>query len=205
MNKINWQNETDKIIRGLNGRKAQLLLHACCAPCSSASLEYLTEHFKVDILFYNPNIASSAEFLKRLSELERFVKEVPIASGVRVMAPEYCHSEFLAAASGLEDALEGGARCEKCFLLRLEKTARTAERLGYEYFGTTLTISPLKNAGLINSCGERTAGNVMYLPTDLKKRGRYQRSIELSREYSLYRQNYCGCEFSASMLNMTAK
>lgn len=198
MNKPNFQALTDREIEKLNGRKATLLLHACCAPCSTASLEYLAKYFDITLFFYNPNISSAEEFQKRLCELERFVKEAPFARGIKVISPEYNHVEFLSAAAGLENAKEGGERCEKCFRLRLNETARQAGKLGFEYFATTLTISPLKNAEKINLCGEdaAVAGNVLYLPTDLKKRERYKRSIELSSEYGLYRQSFCGCEFS---------
>lgn len=198
MNKPNFQALTDREIEKLNGRKATLLLHACCAPCSTASLEYLAKHFDITLFFYNPNISSAEEFQKRLCELERFVKEAPFANGIKIISPEYNHGEFLSAAAGLENAKEGGERCEKCFRLRLNKTAEQAGKLGFEYFATTLTISPLKNAEKINLCGEdaAVAGNVLYLPTDLKKRERYKRSIELSSEYGLYRQSFCGCEFS---------
>ena len=198
MNKPNFQALTDREIEKLNGRKATLLLHACCAPCSTASLEYLAKYFDITLFFYNPNISSAEEFQKRLCELERFVKEAPFAKGIKIISPEYNHGEFLSAAAGLENAKEGGGRCEKCFRLRLNETARQAVGLGFEYFATTLTISPLKNAEKINLCGEdaAVAGNVLYLPTDLKKRERYKRSIELSSEYGLYRQSFCGCEFS---------
>ena len=198
MNKPNFQALTDGEIEKLNGRKATLLLHACCAPCSTASLEYLAKYFDITLFFYNPNISSADEFQKRLCELERFVKEAPFAKGIKIISPEYNHEEFLSAAAGLENAKEGGERCEKCFRLRLNETARQAAGLGFEYFSTTLTISPLKNAEKINLCGEDAAvvGNVLYLPTDLKKRERYKRSIELSSEYGLYRQSFCGCEFS---------
>ena len=198
MNKPNFQAFTDREIEKLNGRKATLLLHACCAPCSTASLEYLAKYFDITLFFYNPNISSADEFQKRLCELERFVKEAPFAKGIKIISPEYNHGEFLSAAAGLENAKEGGERCEKCFRLRLNKTAKQAGKLGFEYFATTLTISPLKNAEKINLCGEDAAvvGNVLYLPTDLKKRERYKRSIELSSEYGLYRQSFCGCEFS---------
>ena len=198
MNKPNFQALTDREIEKLNGRKATLLLHACCAPCSTASLEYLAKYFDITLFFYNPNISSAEEFQKRLGELERFVKEAPFANGIKIISPEYNHGEFLSAAAGLENAKEGGERCEKCFRLRLNKTAKQAGKLGFEYFATTLTISPLKNAEKINLCGEDAAvvGNVLYLPTDLKKRERYKRSIELSSEYGLYRQSFCGCEFS---------
>ena len=197
MNKPNFQALTDREIERLNGRKARLLLHACCAPCSSASLEYLVQYFDITLFFYNPNISSAEEFGKRLNELKRFTEEYPFAKGIKIISPEYNHREFLDAAAGLESAKEGGERCEKCFSLRLNKTAEQAEKSGYEYFATTLTISPLKNAEKINLCGEAAiVGNVMYLPTDLKKQERYKRSIELSKEYGLYRQSFCGCEFS---------
>lgn len=197
MNKLNFQALTDREIERLNGRKASLLLHACCAPCSTASLEYLVKYFDITLFFYNPNISSAEEFGKRLNELKRFTEECPFAKDIKIISPEYNHLEFLNVVTGLENAKEGGARCEKCFKLRLNKTAEQAERLGFEYFATTLTISPLKNAEKINLCGEgAVVGNVMYLPTDLKKRERYKRSIELSREYGLYRQSFCGCEFS---------
>lgn len=198
MNKPNFQALTDREIEKLGGRKATLLLHACCAPCSSASLEYLVKYFDITLFFYNPNISSAEEFGKRLNELKRFTEECPFAGGIKIISPEYNHREFLSAAAGLEGAEEGGERCERCFRLRLKETARQAAMLGYEYFATTLTISPLKNAEKINLCGEDAAavGNVLYLPTDLKKRERYKRSIELSKEYGLYRQSFCGCEFS---------
>lgn len=198
MNKLNFQALTDREIERLNGRKATLLLHSCCAPCSAASLEYLGKYFDITLFFYNPNISSAEEFQKRFDELKRFTEECPFAKGIKIISPEYNHREFLNAAAGLEGAKEGGERCEKCFRLRLNKTAEQAGALGFEYFATTLTISPLKNAETINLCGEdaATVGNVLYLPTDLKKRERYKRSIELSREYGLYRQSFCGCEFS---------
>ena len=197
MNKPNFQALTDREIERLNGRKARLLLHACCAPCSTASLEYLAQYFDITLFFYNPNISSAEEFGKRLDELKRFTEECPFAKGIKIISPEYNHLEFLNVVTGLENAKEGGARCEKCFRLRLNKTAEQAEKSGFEYFATTLTISPLKNAEKINLCGEAAVvGNVIYLPTDLKKRERYKRSIELSREYGLYRQSFCGCEFS---------
>ena len=197
MNKLNFQALTDREIEKLNGRKATLLLHACCAPCSSASLEYLTKYFDITLFFYNPNISSAKEFGKRLDDLKRFTEECPFAGGIKIISPEYNHGEFLNIAAGLETAKEGGERCEKCFRLRLNKTAEQAGALGFEYFATTLTISPLKSAEKINLCGEAAViGNVIYLPTDLKKRERYKRSIELSKEYGLYRQSFCGCEFS---------
>ena len=199
MNKPNFQALTDREIEKLNGRKATLLLHACCAPCSTASLEYLAQYFDITLFFYNPNISSAEEFGKRLDELKRFTEECPFAKGIKIISPEYNHLEFLNVVTGLENAKEGGARCEKCFRLRLNQTAEQADKSGFEYFATTLTISPLKNAEKINLCGEAAVvGNVIYLPSDLKKRERYKRSIELSREYGLFRQSFCGCEFSKS-------
>ena len=175
MNKPNFQALTDREIEKLKGRRASLLLHACCAPCSSASLEYLAKHFDITLFFYNPKISSAEEFEKRLNELKRFTEECQFAKGIKIISPEYNHLEFLNVVTGLENAKEGGERCEKCFKLRLDETARQAARLGYEYFATTLTISPLKNAEKINLCGEAAVvGNVIYLPTDLKKRIKYQ-------------------------------
>lgn len=197
MNKINWQNETDKIISTLGDNKPKLLLHACCAPCSSASLEYLVKYFDIGMLFYNPNISTESEFNKRLNELKRFVSQYPFAQNIDIIAPQYDHKEFLEVVKGLEDLPEGGERCKKCFELRLSKAREVAKSLNYDYFATTLTISPLKNTELLNQIGlEHQDQSVLYLPTDLKKKGRYLRSIELSKEYDLYRQDFCGCEFS---------
>lgn len=196
MNKINWQNETDKIILKLD-RRPKLLLHACCAPCSSASLEYLANYFDIDILFYNPNISTEVEFNKRLNELKRFVSKYPFTQSINIIAPEYNHCEFLDISKGLEQLPEGGERCKKCFELRLSKTAEISRSMNYDYFATTLTISPLKNVELLNRIGLSYQDQfILYLPTDLKKKGRYLRSIELSKEYDLYRQDFCGCEFS---------
>ncbi len=197
MNKINWQNETDKIISTLGDRKPKLLLHACCAPCSSASLEYLKNYFDIGILFYNPNISTEIEFKKRLNELKRFISQYPFTQNIDIIAPQYEHKEFLEAVKGLEELPEGGLRCKKCFELRLSKAGEIAKSLNYDYFATTLTISPLKNTELLNQIGLSYQDQfILYLPTDLKKKGRYLRSIELSKEYDLYRQDFCGCEFS---------
>lgn len=197
MNKINWQNETDKIISTLGDSKPKLLLHACCAPCSSASLEYLVKYFDIGILFYNPNISTEGEFNKRLNELKRFVSQYPFTQNIDIIAPQYDHKEFLDVVKGLENLPEGGDRCKKCFELRLSKAREVAKSLDFDYFATTLTISPLKNTEVLNKIGlENQDQSVLYLPTDLKKKGRYLRSIELSKEYDLYRQDFCGCEFS---------
>lgn len=176
-------------------KKPRLLLHCCCAPCSSACLERLKEHFEITALFYNPNIEDD-EYLRRKDELIRFISETGWADFIDC---DHDTKEFYSAVSGLENEKEGGMRCAKCFELRLEKTAQTAERLGFDYFTTTLTISPLKNARLINSIGEKLQrGKVKWLYSDFKKRGGYLRSTELSKEHCLYRQNYCGCVYSRS-------
>jgi predicted adenine nucleotide alpha hydrolase (AANH) superfamily ATPase len=172
-----------------------LLLHACCAPCSTVALERLSGQWELTLFYYNPNISPEAEYEKRLGELRRLVALAPAARGACVIAPEYGHTEFLSAARGLENEPEGGARCRECFALRLKRTAAEARERGFDAFATTLTVGPRKNAADINAAGEAVAREygVHWLALDLKKRGGYQRSVELSREYSLYRQNYCGC------------
>ena len=169
-----------------------ILLHCCCAPCSSACLERLKDYFKITVFFYNPNI-EDGEYERRKAELIRFITETGWADFIDC---DHNEKEFYSAVKGLEHEKEGGARCEKCFKLRLEKTAKTADKYGYDYFTTTLTISPLKNAEVINEIGESLEGNAKWLYSDFKKRGGYLKSIELSKEHELYRQNYCGCVFS---------
>ena len=175
-----------------------LLLHACCAPCSSACLEYLNGNFDMTVFYYNPNISPKEEFEKRLSEEKRLVSEMPLSGDIRVIEGEYDYGDFLEAVKGLEDAPEGGERCFKCYRLRLEKTAELAKKKGFDYFCTTLSISPLKNSQRINEIGEAVAEQygVKWLPSDFKKKEGYKRSIELSKQYGLYRQNFCGCVFS---------
>ena len=198
MNRINYDAEMLKILQTEQGKR--LLLHSCCAPCSSYCLEQLAPVFKTTVLYYNPNLDCKEEYEKRKAEQIRYLKETGCADFVDF---GYDHNEFLCAAQGLENEREGGARCKECFTLRLEKTAREAKAGGFDYFATTLTVSPLKNARLINEIGfffqERYG--VKYLPTDFKKRGGYLRSIALSKEHDLYRQNYCGCEFSKAERN----
>lgn len=172
---------------------ARLLLHCCCAPCASSCLERLKDYFKITVLFYNPNI-DGAEYDRRKAELIKFIN----ATGWAEML-DCAHEaeDFYTAAAGLESEKEGGARCAECFKLRLNKTAELADSGGYDLFATTLTLSPLKNARLINGIGESAArGNAKWLYSDFKKQDGYKRSIELSKQYGLYRQNYCGCEFS---------
>lgn len=193
MNARNFDNLLTEEIKRLDG-KSKLLLHCCCAPCSSACLERLKDYFDITVLFYNPNI-EDVEYGRRKDELLRLISETGWA---KVLDCEHDTQEFYGAICGLEREKEGGKRCEKCFKLRLEKTASLAESGGFDYFTTTLTISPLKNAALINSIGERLAEGkkVKWLYSDFKKRDGYLRSIRLSERYNLYRQNYCGCVYS---------
>ena len=192
MNALNYDKlMTDEVAK--LGNKPKLLLHCCCAPCSSACLERLNEHFQITALFYNPNIEDE-EYFRRKDELIRFIKETGWADFIDC---DHDTKEFYSAVKGLEREKEGGKRCEVCFRLRLEKTAETAEKLGYDYFTTTLTISPLKDAKLINTIGESLQSeSVKWLYSDFKKRNGYLRSTELSKEHRLYRQNYCGCVYS---------
>ena len=193
MNEKNYDLLMQKEIQELEGKK-RLLLHCCCAPCSSACLEKLFGHFDITVLFYNPNIEDD-EYLRRKDELLRLIDETGWA---KVIDCDHEKGKFKEAVLGLENEKEGGKRCEKCFLLRLEKTCSLAEREGFDYFTTTLTISPLKNAEVINAIGEKLAKEkrVKWLYSDFKKRNGYLRSIELSKKHNLYRQNYCGCVYS---------
>lgn len=206
MEKINYQKKLDQIIQEIsaNNERPRLLLHSCCGPCSSYCLEYLKDHFEITVFYYNPNIYPFEEYEHRLSEQERLINEMKdeLNTDIRLLTIPYDHEEFLCAAKGLENEKEGGARCSKCFELRLKKTAETAVTMNMDYFATTLTVSPHKNADLINRIGEKTAlelagtSGLMWLPSDFKKNDGYKRSIELSKKYGLYRQNYCGCSFS---------
>lgn len=200
MIKINYQNELDKIIANLsqNSDKKSLLIHSCCAPCSSYVLEYLSQYFCITVLYFNPNITDRAEYDLRCAEQERFCDVFPTQNKVNFVAGEYNPLDFLEATKGLQDEPEGGARCVECFKLRLEHTAQIAKAQKFDYFTTTLTISPLKNSQVINRIGAdlQEKYGVNYLFSDFKKREGYKRSIQLSAEYGLYRQNYCGCVFS---------
>lgn len=180
-------------IAGL-GRKARLLLHSCCAPCSSESLKRLNKFFDITVVYYNPNIYPKEEYLKRKQEQIRLLKIL----NIKFMDCDYKEEEFLEIAKGFECEKEGGARCSRCFLLRLEKTAKLAKENEFGFFGTTLTISPHKNADIINKTGESLGQkyNINFLYSDLKKENGYLNSIILSKEYNLYRQNYCGCRYS---------
>lgn len=194
----NYQKELDKVIGTLDGRRPTLLLHSCCAPCSSYVLEYLSQYFQITLFYYNPNISPESEYRYRVSELRRLVDEMLPDSDVRIVEGSYDPQVFLNAVKGLEQEPEGGARCMVCYRLRLEEAARAAKELGCEYVTTTLSISPMKNAKALNQIGGEVADvhGVKYLYSDFKKRNGYKRSIQLSAEYQLYRQDYCGCSFS---------
>ena len=200
MNKINYQKETDSVIESLNGTVPTLLLHSCCAPCSSYTLEYLSRYFSITVFYFNPNISPKAEFDKRFAEQKRLIETLPSENKISLICGDYKYDEFLNIARGYESVPEGGERCFRCYRMRLEKTAELAKQNGFDYFCTTLSISPLKNSQKINEIGFDVAEKygVKWLPSDFKKREGYKRSIELSREYDLYRQNFCGCVFSKS-------
>lgn len=200
MNNINYQKILDKELEKIKseGTTPTLLLHSCCAPCSSYVIEYLSKYFKITVFYYNPNISPDNEYRYRADEQKRLIESMPLENPVEFLEGEYNPADFFEASKGLENEPEGGARCAKCFNLRLSKTAETAQQGNYDYFTTTLTISPLKNAQLINNIGKELSKkyNVPYLLSDFKKKNGYKRSIVLSNEYNLYRQNYCGCVFS---------
>lgn len=199
----NYQKELDKLISGIASDKGikTLLLHSCCAPCSSYVLEYLSEYFSITLFYYNPNIYPSEEYEKRVDEQENLIKEInkKIKNKIRFIEGKYDSDRFYEMARGLEDVKEGGERCFKCYELRLREAALLAKQLKFDYFTTTLSISPMKNARKLNEIGERLAAeyNIAHLTSDFKKKNGYKRSIELSKEYNLYRQDYCGCVFSA--------
>ena len=198
---MNYQVILDDTIKKLDGKK-KLLLHACCAPCSSYVIEYLSNFFDITILYYNPNIDTLDEFNHRLNELKRFVDCFKTKNKVEVVSLGYDSDEFFNEIKGLEDEKEGGKRCLKCYKLRLLKSCLYAKNNNFDYFTTTLTISPLKNSRILNEIGhelEQEYG-INYLYSDFKKKEGYKRSIVLSREYNLYRQDYCGCKFSKNKI-----
>ncbi len=197
---MNYQKELDKILGELEakGEIPRLLLHSCCAPCSTYVLEYLSQYFRITDFFYNPNIDPESEYTKRIVELQRLIDTMPLTHSVSFLAGPYDRDKFYAMARGLEHVKEGGERCFKCYELRLREAARLAAEGEYDYFTTTLSISPHKNAGKLNEIGNRLGEEygVAYLPSDFKKKNGFKRSIALSAKYDLYRQNYCGCVFS---------
>ncbi len=219
MNVINYQKELDKIIDRLQreGRRPSLLLHSCCAPCSSYCMEYLTQYFDITIYYYNPNITEEEEYHHRVEEQQRLIQEFP---GVKFEEGPYDPESFFEIAKGLEMVPEGGERCFRCYELRLKQAVEAAKLGGYDYVTTTLTISPLKNSKKLNEIGQglvngdegvgrecvgqesaeqedaKQENTLSWLPSDFKKKNGYKRSVELSAQYDLYRQNYCGCIFS---------
>ena len=197
MNPRNYQKELDEIIKGLD-RTPTLLLHACCAPCSSYVLEYLSQYFEITLFYYNPNITEKAEYCRRVEEAKRLISEMQLKHPVHFLEGKYDPGTYLEAVKGHESDPEGGDRCGICFELRLHEAARICAEGGYDFYTTTLTISPLKNAPKLNAIGEAIAEElgIVWLPSDFKKKGGYLRSIELSKEHGLYRQDYCGCAFS---------
>ena len=183
----------------LNSKEgSSLLLHACCAPCSSAVLERLASHFKISILYYNPNITEEKEYQKRLDELKNFISKLTFKYPIDIIDSRYEPKEFFQIAKGLEKEKERGKRCYKCYELRLEETAKVAKEKNFDFFATTLTLSPYKMTSWLNEIGENLSEKYQanYLYSDFKKKNGYKRSIELSKEYNLYRQDYCGCIYS---------
>ena len=195
-NIMNYQIELDKIINE-NKDKKTLLIHSCCGPCSTYVLEYLIKYFNITIFYYNPNIDTKDEFLKRLKEQIKIINSMADYD-IKLIEGTYEPDKYLEYVKGLENEIEGGNRCHKCYLMRLEETAILSSNLNFDYFCTTLTVSPYKNAQVINEIGSSLGKkyNVLFLPSDFKKKEGYKRSIELSKKYDLYRQDYCGCIFS---------
>lgn len=198
--KVNYQKELDKTIDKITreGVIPTLFLHSCCAPCSSYVLKYLSDYFKITIFYYNPNISPEDEYRERVREQIRLINEMPVKNKVEFMEGRYEPEVFYEMAKGMEDIPEGGERCFKCYELRLREAAVIAKDRGFDYFTTTLSISPLKNAAKLNEIGLKLEEeyNIKYLLSDFKKKEGYKQSVELSKEYNLYRQNYCGCAFS---------
>ena len=200
MNRRNYQRELEAVIKEneSKSRVPRLLLHSCCAPCSSYVLEYLSDYFEITVFYYNPNISPAEEYEKRAAEQQHLIRELPAKHPIHLVVGAYEPERFYAVSRGLEQVPEGGERCFRCFRLRLEEAAKMAAEGGFDYFATTLTISPLKHAQKLNEIGEELSElyKVEHLPSDFKKKNGYKRSVELSALYGLYRQNYCGCVFS---------
>ncbi len=194
---VNYQKKLEELVQNLD-YTPKLLLHSCCAPCSSRCIEFLSNYFDITILYYNPNISPEEEYDKRKKEQIEFINEFNSNNKLDYMDVEYDYNDFLKISKGLEHIPEGGERCFKCYNLRLEKTAILAKENDYDYFGTTLTVSPYKNSQKLNQIGEELSNkyNIKFLYSDFKKNEGYKRSIELSKIYNLYRQDYCGCIYS---------
>lgn len=200
MNKINYQKVLEETIKKHEEQKEvpTLLLHSCCAPCSSYCLEYLSQYFKITVFYYNPNIYPEEEYDKRAEEQQKFIEKLPAKYPIRFIEGRYDKEHFYEMAKGLENCKEGGERCFKCYELRLRESAEIAKQMQTDYFTTTLSISPLKNAEKLNEIGDALAEEygIKYLNSDFKKKNGYKRSVELSEEYDMYRQYYCGCVYS---------
>ena len=194
----NYQKELDRIISKLGNKRPRVLLHSCCGPCSSSVLEYLTQYFDVTILWYNPNIYPQEEFDRRFKTQIEIIEKMGLAEEVSILAESWKHDDYDKRVKGLEDEPEGGKRCTECFRLRLMETARLAKQYNFDYFCTTITLSRHKDAVRINDLGEEMgkAFGVTWLPSDFKKRDGENRSVELCEQYGIYRQLYCGCEYS---------
>ena len=200
MVKINYQKELDKLIAEFEkeGRVPSLLLHSCCGPCSSYCIEYLSQFFNITVFYYNPNIYPDEEYYLRVKEQQRFINQFPTKHKVSFIEGDYDTDSFYSIAKGLENEPEKGARCHKCYELRLTRTAEVAKEKGFDFFTTTLTISPMKDSQLLNEIGLKVADKVgvNWLVSDFKKKEGYKRSTEISKEYDMYRQDYCGCVYS---------
>ena len=196
--KVNYQLKLEEIINKEKGNIPKLLLHTCCAPCSSYVLEYLSNYFEITILYYNPNISPEEEYYKRLNEQKRLINELKLTNPVYLLECNYDNNKFEELSQGLEEEPERGVRCLKCYRLRLEETARIAKLNDFDYFGTSLSVSPYKSSDVLNKIGEELSDiyGISYLYSDFKKKEGYKRSIELSKIYNLYRQDYCGCKYS---------
>ncbi len=195
---INYDRELEKIINNLDDKVPRILLHSCCAPCSSYVISYLSNYFDITIFYYNPNISPKDEYLKRKEEQIRLINEIKTKNKLDIIDCDYDNDLYEKSIKGLENEPERGNRCTVCFNLRLNKTAEIAKKFNYDYFGTTLTVSPYKNSNLINEIGLDISKkyDINYLVSDFKKKNGYKKSIELSKEFNLYRQNYCGCKYS---------
>ena len=202
MNAINYQKKLEEIIAKHEraGEVPTLLLHSCCAPCSSYCLEFLSNYFRITVFYYNPNIYPEEEYVKRVEEQQRFIAQLPTKYPISFVEGNFEKERFYEVVKGYEDCPEGGERCFRCYELRLEETAKLAQAMGMDYFTTTLSISPLKNSAKLNEIGEKLGAiyNIAHLSSDFKKKNGYKRSIELSNEYGMYRQYYCGCVYSKS-------
>ena len=199
--KRNYAKELDQILAREENKGKHLFLHSCCAPCSSYVLEYLSNYFEITTFYYNPNIYPESEYTKRILEQQTLIAKMRTQHPIAFMAGAYDKDRFYEMARGMEHLKEGGERCFRCYELRLREAAEVAKKCGFDYFATTLSISPLKNAVRLNEIGLRLSKEfgVAYLPSDFKKKNGYKRSIELSKKYGLYRQDYCGCEFSVAL------